>query len=341
VLDDRFVRDRQSAARERPLVSVVLPAFHSQRTLARCLEALAAQSWREHEVILVDSSPDGASDALARRLFPEVHSVAVGQRLLAHAARNRGAAMAQGDLLVFSDPDVYAHPNWLEQLITAHRATGDVIVGALDCWGSRWLDRGVHLCKFAKWLPGQRSRYMDMSPTANMLVAREDYAAAGPFPDEEFLGDITFSRHLLANGQRLRFEPAAVVAHHHLHSLKSFLGERFYRGRLYGGMRAAWLGGRPTLLVYFLASVLPIRLLRILGLVALQAARSGWLLRYLATWPLVMAGHEASLVGEAVAYAGILLRPPSRERTDSRRVSATAVRRTQDPSVESPVERPR
>jgi GT2 family glycosyltransferase len=297
------------ATPERPLVSVIVPAYRSQRTVAAFLDALAQQSWRDHEVILVDSSPDGSSAEIARRSFPHVRTLEMPRKLPPGVARNRGAAIAQGDLLVFSDPDVYPDRDWLARLVAAHKSSGEVIVGALDCWGSRWFDRGIHICKFSKWLPGQRPRRVDNSPTANMLVAREAFTAAGRFPDEGYLGDVILSRNLLANGRRLWLEPTAVVSHHHLHSLRSFLRERFVRGRYYGEHRAGWLGGsRAAVFLLLLVSALPVRFLRILGLVAVQAGRSGWLLRYLATWPLVAAGHAASLAGESVVYAR-LLRP--------------------------------
>jgi GT2 family glycosyltransferase len=196
-----------------PAVSVILPAYRSEQTLRRCLEALERQTWRDFEVLVADSSPDGASARIAREAG--VGSLWVDHRLLPHAARNLGAARARGGLLVFSDPDVYPQPDWLERLVAAYRANGETTVGALACFGSRWLDRGVHLCKFSKWLPGQRPRAVDMSPTAAMLISREDFVTMGGFPDDELLGDVTFSRRLLAAGRRLLLEPAAVAEHNH------------------------------------------------------------------------------------------------------------------------------
>jgi hypothetical protein len=63
--------------------------------------------------------------------------------------------------------------------------------------------------------------------------------------------------------------------------LASFLNERYARGLLYGEMRSAWLGGRrETLLLYLLASAIPIRLVQILALVAGHSAQAGKLRDY-------------------------------------------------------------
>lgn len=291
-----------------PAVAVVLPAFRSQTTIAGCLEALAAQTFRPVEVVVVDSSPDDDTERIVCGRFPWVRYRRSEERLLPHAARNLGVQLARSDLLVFTDPDVYAHREWLARLVAAYQATGEVVVGAIACFGNRWLDRGIHLCKFSKWLPAARPRRVDMSPTANMLVSRRDLAAAGGFPGGELLGDVTLSRRLVACGKQLWFEPAAVVEHHHLDGVRSFLAERYERGRMFAELRCGWLAERRAELGgYLLATALPVRLARILGLVAVHSRRGGQMTSYLATFPIVLAGHTASLAGEADVYARRLL----------------------------------
>jgi GT2 family glycosyltransferase len=286
-----------------PEVSVLLPAYRSEATIARCLEALARQTYRDFEVLVVDSDPGAATEHTVRASFPWVLYEHSPRRLLPHAARNRGVERARGDLLVFSDPDCYARPDWLARLVATHRETGGVVVGAIACFGAGWRETGIHLCKFSKWLPAGAARPLDMSPTANMLLSRRDFAAAAGFPGGELLGDVTLSRRLRELGHELRFEPRAVVEHHHTQSVGAFLAERYERGRLFGQLRAAWLGERRWAIAFYLAvTLLPIRLARILTLVARDARRAAQAGRYLTTLPLVAAGHAASLAGEAAAY---------------------------------------
>ncbi|HYG65684.1 MAG TPA: glycosyltransferase [Thermoanaerobaculia bacterium] len=286
----------------RPALSVVIPAYNSHETIGGCLEALSRQTFRSFEVIVVDSGPDGATQRMMER-FPWVRYERSERRLLPHAARNRGVELARGTVLVFTDPDIYAHPDWLERLAAAHLGTGEVIVGALACYGDRWLDHGIHLCKFSKWLPGGPPREVDMSPTANMLLPRSEFEAAGGLPGDEFLGDVTLSRTLNGRGRRLRFAPDAVVEHHHVQSFRDFMTERYTRGKMHGDLRLGWLvGRRAAALLYLSVTVLPVRLPRILALVGMHAGRAGQTGIYLKTLPLVVAGHAASLAGEAVAY---------------------------------------
>lgn len=286
-----------------PVLSVVIPAYNSHDTLTRCLEALERQTFRDFEVVVVDSGPDPAAEKIVRKRFAWVRFERSARRLLPHAARNRGVELALAALLVFTDPDCYADPEWLENLLAAYQHSAGVIVGALACFGSRWTDYGIHLCKFSKWLPGGPARTVDMSPTANMLIPRADFLAAGGLPGQELLGDVTLSWNLRSGGRSLVFEPRAVVEHHHVQSVRDYLAERYKRGKMFGDLRCARLGeSRGAALRYLIVTLLPVRLARITALVGAHSWRAGQMRGLLATFPLVLAGHSASLAGEAVAY---------------------------------------
>jgi GT2 family glycosyltransferase len=122
-------------------------------------------------------------------------------------------------------------------------------------------------------------------------------------------GDAAWSRRALDLGHSLTFAPDAVVDHHHLETLRSFLGERSRRGLEVGRMRREWERGHPLRLAAItVATVLPVRLLRIAGLVTWQCARAGCVGDLLRTAPVVAAGHFLSIAGEARA----LLERPAR-----------------------------
>ncbi len=289
-------------------MSVVLPAYRSQETVGGCLEALRHQTFHGFEVIVVDSSPDERTADVVRAGFPEVRLVRSLRRMLPHTAREEGVRSSRGGLLVFLDPDVYPRPEWLRELVAAHRETGRPVVGSLSCHGERWRDVGIHLCKFSKWLPGGRPRPVDMSPTANMLIDRPRFEATG-FGGDHMLADVVLTWRLVESGATLWFVPRAEVAHHHLSGLRDFLRERYRRGVTFGELRAGWHGfGRRRSLLYLVVSAAPIRLARVLALVAGHCRRAGRSRQLLATFPVVALGHWASLLGESRAYLGRLLR---------------------------------
>jgi GT2 family glycosyltransferase len=290
-----------------PLVSVIIPAYLSHDTIDGCLAALERQLLRGAEVIVVDSSPDEATADAVRR-FPSVRLERTACRMLPHAARNRGAALATGSLLAFTDPDVYPASDWLERLVGAHRRSGGIVVGALACHGHRWLDTGIHLCKFSPWLPGGAPRHTDMAPTAGMLLARSEFVELGGFPGRVFQGDAVFSWRARRRGLPLWFEPRAVAWHHHLTGVGSFLSERSRRGLELGGLRAAeWGHSRARDLLFLIVSLLPVRLLRVMALTVDRGFRAGALFDVLWTAPIVLAGHLVELIGEGFGFGRDLL----------------------------------
>jgi GT2 family glycosyltransferase len=294
-----------------PDASVIIPAYQSHRTIAACLQALRAQTFTSFETVVIDSSPNTEAERIVRDRFPEVRFERSRRRLLPHAARNRGVELARSELLVFTDPDVYAEPRWLETLVGSHRASGQITVGAIACYDHRWLDVANHLCKFAKWLPGGRPQPVDMGPTANMLCPRRLFVEIGRFPGDLLLGDTTFSWRARRLGYELWFESRAIVSHHHTQSLHELLGERYRRGALFGQLRADWYGNRrATDLFYLLVSLLPIRLARILMLTAAHCGRAGCLSDFVSTLPVVILGHSAWLAGECRTYSRLLMRLP-------------------------------
>jgi GT2 family glycosyltransferase len=290
-----------------PRVSVLISAWRAEETIERCLSALREQTFRDLEVIVSDSSPGEETAHIAAR-FPEVRFLRSETRLYPHEARNRAVAVARGELLASLDSDVYASPDWLEELVAEYDRSHQVIVGALRCHGRRILHTGMHLCKFAKFLPGGPVRGIDTCPTANLLLSRADFDRVGGFHGEKYLADVELGRALQALGRELRFAPASIADHHHTQSFGAFLRERYERGKLFGRMRSRWLVRRRTVAAYLVASILPLRLARIAYFTWQHAARARVVSSFLISLPVAMAGHAAWLAGESAAYAAMLVR---------------------------------
>lgn len=108
-----------------PLVSVIIPAWNSADTLARCLDSVFAQTWSRREIVVVD---DGSTDAT-----PDVLA-AYGDRLRAirqanagpSAARNRGLREARGAYVAFLDADDHWLPEKLQRQVTLLEARPDI-----------------------------------------------------------------------------------------------------------------------------------------------------------------------------------------------------------------------
>lgn len=97
----------------RPAVSVVIPTFQRRGLVARALDSVRAQTFRDYEVIVVDDgSTDGTDAAIAARGDAIRYVRQENQGL--SAARNAGIALSNGDLVAFLDSDDRWLPRHLE-----------------------------------------------------------------------------------------------------------------------------------------------------------------------------------------------------------------------------------
>jgi len=107
-------------------ISIVIPVRNAERTIERCLRAIALSTVAPREVLLID---DGCTDdtlALASRFSPAVTIVPNRKPGGVAQARNYGASLAKGEIVLFVDADVILEPGASE---AGARAIGD---GGLD-----------------------------------------------------------------------------------------------------------------------------------------------------------------------------------------------------------------
>jgi len=103
---------------ENPLVSIVVIAFNESNYIGKTLKSLAAQSYRNFEVIVVDDHSTDDTVDIARS-FESAMKLKVVQKEIRGCSRSRnfGAANAKGDLILFLDADIILPENFLEKAL--------------------------------------------------------------------------------------------------------------------------------------------------------------------------------------------------------------------------------
>lgn len=98
---------------------MIIVNFNSGDRLLRCLDCLERQTYRDFDTVVVDNGSTDRSIARARQDFPAVRYDEAGANLGFAAANNRAARSADGEWLVLLNPDAYAEPAWLAELVAA------------------------------------------------------------------------------------------------------------------------------------------------------------------------------------------------------------------------------
>lgn len=101
-------------------VTVVIVNWNGEQFLERCLLALMNQTFKPHEIILVDNASSDGSIELARQ-FPSVRLIAQDQNIGFARGNNLAieAASAESEWVALINPDAFAEPRWLEALVVA------------------------------------------------------------------------------------------------------------------------------------------------------------------------------------------------------------------------------
>ncbi|MBI5137337.1 MAG: glycosyltransferase family 2 protein [Nitrospirae bacterium] len=162
-----------------PAVSVIIPAYNREGTIARALDSVLAQTLTDLELIVVDdASTDRTAEVVAAYADPRVRLLRHATNRRAAAARNTGIRAALGRYVAFLDSD----DEWLPEKLAVQIAALDAAPPdvAASCTGYLIVD-GAELFARTPTLVSYRQIFMgcDLSPGSTLVVRRDIYADVG------------------------------------------------------------------------------------------------------------------------------------------------------------------
>lgn len=219
---------------EQPQVTVCVIAYNSGPTLRACLEHLGAQTFRDFEALVIDNASPDPGDATIAGEFPWVRSIANAENLGFTGAGNQGAREGLGRWYVLLNPDAYAEPDWLAQLVAAAARHPQVSSftsrqmvqgepGLLDGLGDVMSITGIpYRGGYLNRDTGQAREGEVFSPCgAAMMIDRRLFLDLGGF-DEDFFcygEDVDLGYRLQLAGEPTLLVPQATI--HHVGSASS------------------------------------------------------------------------------------------------------------------------
>ncbi len=211
---------------------MILPTRDRRELLRQSLAALACQDHDDYEVIVVDdASTDGTSE-LVRREFAHLRLMRFEHSIGSTAARNRALPFASGELIVFTDDDCLAAPDWLRRHVAHYR---DPRVGAaggpLKTRSPSFCDKFYEAHYREEYEVCQRLERLDhweRLVAGDMSIRRTVLDQVG-LPDERFRhgADADMARRVSRAGYVVVLDPALALTHLKTYTPRSFLRERF------------------------------------------------------------------------------------------------------------------
>ncbi|GAA3986157.1 hypothetical protein GCM10022384_37940 [Streptomyces marokkonensis] len=261
-----------------PSASVVVATRERADQLARALDSLLAQDHPDFEIVVVDNAPaTGETRELVERKYGErVRYVCEPVPGLA-IAHNRGLAVVRGEVIAFTDDDVVADPRWLTELTAPFAAdprlgcaTGLILPARLRTPAQVLLESHGGFAKGftpRTYDPADPPADDPLFPFtagrfgsgANMAFRTSVLRAAAGFDPATGAGtparggdDLYGFVRVLAQGQRLRYTPRALVWHHHRETWRDLETQAYGYGAGLTAYLTAILVNRPALVPAFL-----------------------------------------------------------------------------------------
>lgn len=113
----------------KPLVSVVMPVYNTEKYLAEAIESILTQTFSDFELIIVDDASQDGSPAISRSYAERdsrIHVIELAENRGDGAARNRGLAAAAGEYFTSPDSDDISLPQRLEKQVNFLQARPEV-----------------------------------------------------------------------------------------------------------------------------------------------------------------------------------------------------------------------
>ncbi len=206
-----------------PTISVCLTHYNRPHFLRQALDSIVGQDMSPLEVIVVDDgSPDASVQDALDSIVDEYDFAKRGWRLVRQenrylgAARNRAAAEARGDYLLFMDDDNAAKPHEISTFTAAARHTGaDVLTCLMDIFSDETVP-GVDAAPDVRVLfTGANfplSVFYNTFGDANAIIRRSAFLGMGGYSEDYGVGheDWELFSRMLLTGYQIEIVPDAL-----------------------------------------------------------------------------------------------------------------------------------
>lgn len=232
-----------------PKISIVIACPNRSWMLDECLEAIAIQTWRNFETIILPDFDFTLDENLKQKTNARI--IPTGKVRPAQK-RNMGIKDSSGDIVAFIDDDAYPDAHWLEYAVRFFSEPSIGAVGgpgvtppgdrAFQRLGGRVYDNILVSGNYRyRYKAGGIRRDVDDYPSCNLFVRKPLLDSIGGYRADFWPGEDTLlCKDIIDCGRRIVYDPWVVVYHHrralflpHLRQLGRYAFHRGYFCRKY------------------------------------------------------------------------------------------------------------
>jgi GT2 family glycosyltransferase len=223
-------------------ISIINVTWNSQEFIKGCLDSIFSQEKIEFEVFVVDNDSSDKTCEIIRKGHPQVNLICNPKNLGYAKANNQALELAQGELILFLNPDTKLHSHTLRKMLDFMRGNPETAAlgpqllnldGTIQpscrefpkystlLWEFTGLSRLFPKSKsLGAWKMGyfnhQEIREVDQ-PMASALLVRKKVLDELGFLDEGFpifFNDVDLCYRIKKTGRKIIFYPDAKIVHY-------------------------------------------------------------------------------------------------------------------------------
>ncbi|MBT3185671.1 MAG: glycosyltransferase family 2 protein [Nitrospina sp.] len=254
-------------------LSCIIVNYYNSAPLKNCLESVTRTLQKiSFEVIVVDNSQDDPGMASIKESYPQICYIQNSTNVGFARANNQAVQSAQGEILLFLNPDTILTDQAIEKMVAHLKSNADIgalgpkvlntdgslqyscrrfptfMTGFFNRYSllSRWFPDNPYTVRYLmKDFGHDEIREVDWLSGCCLMVLRTAFEKAGGFDEHYFLfnEDVDLCRAIHQNGFKVMYFPSAKITHHISTSnskvpmdiiIKRHLGMSHYYGKHHG-----------------------------------------------------------------------------------------------------------
>jgi glycosyltransferase involved in cell wall biosynthesis len=208
-----------------PFVSVVVCTYNRKNLLKSCINSIYAQDYpkSKFEIIIIDGGSTDGTKELCKQ-FPKIRFIVESKHGLAYA-RNKGAELARGSIVAYTDDDCIVDKNWLKNLVAGFQLSKSIVGvgGPVYPLHPEIIPKKIHVkAALGLYDEGENTKLTQGIITSNSAFKKEIFKT---IKFDETLGvtrrgklilcgeDTAFCQAITTSGYKLLYTPHAKVYH--------------------------------------------------------------------------------------------------------------------------------
>jgi len=113
------------------LVSIIIPAYNAERQIAKCIQSIQSQTYKDIEIIVINDGSKDDTLACCEELAQQDTRIRVIDQKNSGVSetRNKGIELAKGDYIMFADADDFLESDMVELMVHNRKEKSLTVAG--------------------------------------------------------------------------------------------------------------------------------------------------------------------------------------------------------------------